>query len=86
MKTLTLNSAAGYLRNPSGYTQSGAGDETLAWSDIGRDAGTVYFTREGIRLLSRTGAEETRNRLSTNPDRTGTAQRYTGSSSTAAVS
>jgi hypothetical protein len=86
VKTLTLKSAARYLRNPNGYTQSRAGDETLAWSDIRRDAGTVYFTREEIRLLSRTGAEETRKKLSTNPDETGTAQRYTGSSSTAAVS
>ena len=40
------------MRNPNGYTQSRAGDETLAWSDAhGRDAGSVYFTREEIRLL-----------------------------------
>ncbi|MGW8743548.1 hypothetical protein [Streptomyces sp. NPDC055794] len=51
VKTLVLKSAARYLRNPNGYTQSRAGDETLAWSDIGRDAGTVYFAREEIRLL-----------------------------------
>ncbi|MDT0487767.1 hypothetical protein [Streptomyces doebereineriae] len=86
VKTLPLKSAARYLRSPKGYTQSRAGDETLAWSNIGRDAGTVYFTRKEIRLLSRTGAEETRKKLGTNPDETGTAQRCTGSSSTAAVS
>jgi hypothetical protein len=51
VKTLVLKAAARYVRNPNGYTQSRAGDETLAWSDIGRDAGTVYFTREEIRLL-----------------------------------
>ncbi|MFI2673898.1 hypothetical protein ACH5AU_30820 [Streptomyces albidoflavus] len=51
VKTLVLKSAARYMRNPNGYTQSRAGDETLAWSDIGRDAGTVHFTREEIRLL-----------------------------------
>ncbi|MEU2111522.1 hypothetical protein [Streptomyces sp. NPDC019507] len=51
VKTLVLKSAARYLRNPNGYVQSRAGDETLQWSDIGRDAGTVYFTREEIRLL-----------------------------------
>ncbi|MFE0771972.1 hypothetical protein [Streptomyces sp. NPDC058861] len=51
VKTLVLKSAARYMRNPNGYTQSRAGDETLAWSDIGRDAGTVYFSREEIRLL-----------------------------------
>ncbi|KOG26816.1 hypothetical protein [Streptomyces viridochromogenes] len=52
VRTLVLKAAARYLRNPNGYTQSRAGDETLAWSDAhGRDAGTVYFTREEIRLL-----------------------------------
>ncbi|MFJ2814359.1 hypothetical protein [Streptomyces sp. NPDC087294] len=51
VKTLVLKSAARYMRNPNGYTQSRAGDETLAWSDIGRDSGTVYFAREEIRLL-----------------------------------
>ncbi|MEU5433825.1 hypothetical protein AB0G73_10650 [Streptomyces sp. NPDC020719] len=53
MKTLVLKATARYLRNPNGYTQSRAGDETLAWSDAhGRDAGTVYFTREEMRLLA----------------------------------
>ncbi|MGC4928074.1 hypothetical protein [Streptomyces sp. DT117] len=52
VKMLVLKSAVRYLRNPNGYTQSRAGDETLAWSDAhGRDAGSVYFTREEIRLL-----------------------------------
>ncbi|MFI7315472.1 hypothetical protein [Streptomyces venezuelae] len=52
VRTLVLKSAARYMRNPNGYTQSRAGDETLAWSDAhGRDAGSVYFTREEIRLL-----------------------------------
>ncbi|MER7111208.1 hypothetical protein [Streptomyces sp. NPDC000229] len=52
VKTLVLKSTARYMRNPNGYTQSRAGDETLAWSDAhGRDAGTVYFTRGEIRLL-----------------------------------
>ncbi|MEU9454845.1 hypothetical protein [Streptomyces sp. NPDC048277] len=30
VKTLVLKSAARYARNPNGYTQSRAGDETLA--------------------------------------------------------
>ncbi|QXE37125.1 hypothetical protein KQY30_25805 [Streptomyces sp. GMY02] len=52
VRTLVLKAAARYMRNPNGYTQSRAGDETLAWSDAhGRDAGSVYFTREEIRLL-----------------------------------
>ncbi|MFI1655623.1 hypothetical protein ACH4ZU_12050 [Streptomyces sp. NPDC020472] len=53
VKTLVLKAAARYMRNPNGYIQSRAGDETLAWSDAhGRDAGTVYFTRDEIRLLA----------------------------------
>ncbi|MFE2104312.1 hypothetical protein ACFXAF_00300 [Kitasatospora sp. NPDC059463] len=53
VRTLVLKATSRYLRNPAGYTQSRAGDETLAWSDAhGRDAGTVYFTREEIRLLA----------------------------------
>ncbi|MCY0921668.1 MULTISPECIES: hypothetical protein [Streptomyces] len=52
VKTLVLKAAARYVRNPHGYTQSRAGDETLAWGDVGRDAGSVYFTREETRLLA----------------------------------
>lgn len=52
VRTLVLKSAVRYVRNPNGYTQSRAGDETLAWSDAhGRDSGSVYFTRDEIRLL-----------------------------------
>ncbi|MYV51854.1 hypothetical protein GT042_04900 [Streptomyces sp. SID3212] len=52
VRALVLKAATRYLRNPSGYTQSRAGDETLSWSDAhGRDAGSVHFTREEIRLL-----------------------------------
>lgn len=52
MRTLVLKAAARYMRNPNGYTHSRACDETLAWSDAhGRDAGSIYFAREDIRLL-----------------------------------
>ncbi|MFF7021411.1 hypothetical protein ACFY97_10385 [Streptomyces klenkii] len=51
VRTLVLKAAARYMSNPSGYTQSRAGDETLAWSDLGHDAGTVFFTHEEKRLL-----------------------------------
>ncbi|EFL15328.1 hypothetical protein [Streptomyces sp. C] len=52
VKTLVLKSAARYVRNPNGYVQSRAGDEMLQWSDAhGRDSGSVYFTREEVRLL-----------------------------------
>ncbi|MEU2854145.1 hypothetical protein [Streptomyces syringium] len=59
VKTLVLKSASRYMRNPNGYTQSRAGDETLAWSEAhGRDAGSVYFTREEIRLLAELGGRK----------------------------
>ncbi|MFG2147351.1 hypothetical protein ACGFRG_24670 [Streptomyces sp. NPDC048696] len=51
VRTLVLKAASRYMTNPNGYTQSRAGDETLAWSDVGHDAGTVYFTTEEKRLL-----------------------------------
>lgn len=53
VKTLVLKAAARYMRNPEGYTQSRAGDETLAWNDAaGENAGTVYFTRDEQRLIA----------------------------------
>ncbi|AKY03544.1 head-tail adaptor Ad1 [Streptomyces phage Hydra] len=53
VRTLVLKAAARYMRNPGGYTQSRAGDETLGWNDsAGENAGTVYFTDEEQRLLS----------------------------------
>ncbi|MEU1309166.1 hypothetical protein ABZ419_09750 [Streptomyces cinnamoneus] len=59
VKTLVLKASSRYMRNPNGYTQSRAGDETLAWSEAhGRDAGTVYFTREEIRLLAELGGRK----------------------------
>ncbi|MGI5530158.1 hypothetical protein ACQEVX_23045 [Streptomyces syringium] len=59
VKTLVLKAASRYVRNPNGYTQSRAGDETLAWSEAhGRDAGSVYFTREEIRLLTEFGGRK----------------------------
>ncbi|MEV1109940.1 hypothetical protein AB0I95_14955 [Micromonospora sp. NPDC049751] len=52
VRSLVLKACARYLRNPDGYTTSRAGDETLSWSDAhGRDAGSVYFTREEQGLL-----------------------------------
>lgn len=52
VRTLVLKAAVRYLRNPDGYTQSRAGDETLSWNDAaGTDAGTVFFTAEEQKLL-----------------------------------
>ncbi|MET9861965.1 hypothetical protein ABZY93_22110 [Streptomyces smyrnaeus] len=53
VRTLVLKAASRYMRNPGGYTQSRAGDETLAWNDeAGENAGTVYFAREEQDLLA----------------------------------
>lgn len=53
VRTLVLRACKRYMDNPNGYTQSRAGDETLAWSDDqGENAGTVYFTDDEIKLLA----------------------------------
>ncbi|MFF3015825.1 hypothetical protein F0344_12445 [Streptomyces finlayi] len=53
VRTLVLKACKRYMSNPDGYTQSRAGDETLAWNDsAGENAGTVYFTDEEIKLLA----------------------------------
>lgn len=54
VKNVVLAAAARYLRNPDGYTQSRAGDETLVWSDRGHDAGTAYFTEREIKMIRAT--------------------------------
>ncbi|AKY03766.1 head-to-tail adaptor [Streptomyces phage Verse] len=52
VRTLVLKAASRYMKNPDGYTQSRAGDETLGWNDAaGENAGTVYFSDEEIKLL-----------------------------------
>ncbi|MCS0601105.1 hypothetical protein NX794_07650 [Streptomyces sp. LP11] len=53
VRTLVLKTCKRYMSNPDGYTQSRAGDETLAWNDAaGENAGTVYFTNEEQKLLA----------------------------------
>lgn len=52
VRTLVLRACKRFMENPSGYTQSRAGDETVAWNDkAGELAGTVYFTRDEQELL-----------------------------------
>jgi hypothetical protein len=56
VKSLVLRAAARYLRNPDGFVQSRAGDETIVWTDRGEDAGTAHFnTREEKTLGSIAG-------------------------------
>ena len=52
VKSLVLRAAARFIRNPDGYTQSRAGDETLAWGDRGEDAGTAVFTAKEQQILA----------------------------------
>jgi hypothetical protein len=52
VRNTILAATTRYLRNPDGYTQSRAGDETLTWSDRGHDAGTPYFTEREVKLIS----------------------------------
>lgn len=52
-KTLTLKSAARYMRNPDGYTQSRAGDETVAWTDRRGENEGVYLSDTEIKLLTK---------------------------------
>ncbi|WJN63026.1 head-tail joining protein 1 [Streptomyces phage phiScoe3] len=59
VRTLVLKAAQRYMKNPDGYTQSRAGDETLAWNDAqGENAGTVYFTDDEIKLLGSLGGRK----------------------------
>jgi hypothetical protein len=59
VRTLVLKACKRYMTNPSGYTQSRAGDETLGWNDTqGENAGTVYFTDEEQKLLTEIGGRK----------------------------
>ncbi|QYW07859.1 head-to-tail adaptor [Streptomyces phage RedBear] len=58
VRSLVLKASARYMRNPGGYTQSRAGDETLGWNDsAGENAGTVYFSDEEQKLLASLGGK-----------------------------
>ena len=50
-KNIVISAVRRFMRNPEGYTQSRAGDETLAWSDLGRDAASIFLTNAEIKLL-----------------------------------
>lgn len=59
VRTLVLKACKRYMNNPSGYTQSRAGDETLGWNDdAGDDAGTVRFTRDEQSMLAEIGGRK----------------------------
>jgi hypothetical protein len=52
VRSLVLRAAARYMRNPDGYVQSRAGDETLVWTDKGDHNGLATFTAEEKKILS----------------------------------
>lgn len=52
VRNTVLAAVRRFMRNPEGYTQSRAGDETLAWTDLGDEAGSIYFTEREIKLIS----------------------------------
>lgn len=52
VKSLVLRAAARFMRNPDGYTQSRAGDETLTWADQGVNAGTAFFSAKEQLMLA----------------------------------
>ncbi|MDX3525080.1 hypothetical protein P1P75_01070 [Streptomyces sp. ID05-39B] len=59
VRTLVLKACKRHMNNPSGYTQSRAGDETLGWNDDqGEDAGTVYFTKDEREMLAEIGGRK----------------------------
>lgn len=51
VKNMVISAVRRYMRNPEGYQQSRAGDETLMFADLGHDAGTIYFTPAEEKLL-----------------------------------
>jgi hypothetical protein len=52
VKSLVLRAAARFMRNPDGFVQSRAGDETIQWVDGGEDAGTAHFTEREEKILA----------------------------------
>lgn len=57
VKNLIIRAASRHMKNYDGYTQSRAGDETLAWTDRGHEAGSAYFTDSEKRTLRALGGK-----------------------------
>lgn len=52
VRTIVLRAVRAYMRNPDGFTQSRAGDETVGWPDRGiSPIGRVEFTPDEIKML-----------------------------------
>lgn len=59
VRTLVLRAVVRYMRNPDGYTQSRAGDETVAWDKQPDEAGSVSFTDSEQRLIAELAGRKT---------------------------
>lgn len=51
VKNLILKAAVRHMKNPEGFIQSRAGDETVTFTDRGEQAGGAYFTDREITQL-----------------------------------
>lgn len=51
VRTIVLQAAVSYMRNPDAYTQSRAGDETLGWTDLGDGNNFAKFNSEQIATI-----------------------------------
>lgn len=55
VKNVVLRAAARHMKNYEGYTESRAGDESVAWTDRGEESGGAHFTnneRKKLQLLA----------------------------------
>ena len=51
IKRLVIRAAARYARNPDGYEQSRAGDETVIWNHASKTPGSAEFSEDEIRAI-----------------------------------
>jgi len=57
VRTQILRAAVRYLRNPDGFTESRAGDETVEWA-IDSEAGAAHFTPQQIEIIENAASDE----------------------------
>ena len=55
VRTLVLTAVKRHMNNPEGLITSRAGDETMAYADIGDKAGAIFYTANEIKLLAGLG-------------------------------
>ena len=57
VRNVIITATKRYLRNPDGYVQSRAGDETLQWTDLGPESGSPHFTKGERRVNAGQGGK-----------------------------